>query len=101
MRKSFIIACALLMALPALPMPEVEAGRFVARRVSRSFNQGYNQASRNFRQTSRAVGRAYRAPVRRAPVRYSSGYRNSAFRGSSFGRGVYLGSGRSGIYLNF
>lgn len=79
MRKYFIIACALLMALATLPAPEAEAGRYVSRR-------SFNQASRNFRRAGRTLDRFSR--TRRSPVRYSSGIRSSR----SFGRsGIFIG----------
>ncbi|MEP3482117.1 MAG: hypothetical protein ABJZ55_22930 [Fuerstiella sp.] len=96
MRRFFIIACALLMALPLLPMPEAEAGRSVSRRVSRSFNRGFNQGARTVRQSTRNLGRSYRTPVR-----YSSGVRSSRYQSPYSSRGVYFGSGRSGVFLRF
>ena len=88
MRRFFIIACALMMALPLMPMPEAEAGRAVSRRISRSFNRGFNQGTRSVRQSTRGFSRAYRTPAR-----YSSSFRNS--------RSSFYGGRGGGIIIRF
>lgn len=100
MRKSLVIGCALLLAFTSFPLPEAEAGRFVVRRASRTFNRSFNQVQRNYRQASRDYSRAIRrAPVRRAPVYHAPSFRS--YRAPVYRSGIYLGGQRGGIFLNF